>query len=116
MSELVSVSQSPSKNRRKPHFVNDSLKKFAMITSNRTKTANRYPEGFKEIYLKKSNQKGLQVIAKYKYPVNDDHLPMKKYMKIEKIQLPKPDPVLKPATSKGKKLGFSSDSIKRTLN
>jgi hypothetical protein len=40
------------------------------------------------------------VIAKYKYPIPDERTPMKKYIKIEQIKLPTPDPSSKNSSIK----------------
>ena len=58
----------------------------------------------------------MKVIAKYKFPLNEDKLPMKKYIKIEKIALPKQNNPFKSTLLNEQHSNISSDIIKQTIH
>ena len=58
----------------------------------------------------------MKVIAKYKFPPSEERMPMKKYIKIEKIHLPKSHQSILGPSLVDKSAGISSDSIRKTIN
>ena len=65
----------------------ESINRILCPSSDRAKS--RYDEKNRDIFRKAKG--GVKVIAKYKFPIPDERTPMKKYIKIEKIQLPNAD-------------------------
>ena len=57
------------------------------------------------------------MIAKYKYPIPDERTPMKKYIKIEQIKLPTPDPSSKNSSIKIKAMESPqfTEKMKQTI-
>lgn len=76
---------------------------------------SRYDDRNREIFRK--GKGGVRVIAKYKYPLSDDKTPMKKYIKIQRIKLPSPDPSTKTSAIKIKQTipPQLSENMKKTI-